>query len=351
MKTFVFSAHPYEIPFLEKAAEGKHDLIFSERKLSAETAALASDCEAIAIFTADDASDIILQKLYTHGIRCIALRSAGYDHVDLVKAKQLGLHVGNVPAYSPYSIAEHAVALLLALNRRIVESQMLMRLQDFRLDTLVGFDIHGKTVGIIGTGTIGMAFAKIITGFGAKIVAFDPVKNNEAEALGIKYVSQDELFRNSDIISIHCPLNASTRYLISKPQLDKTKKGAIIINTSRGGVVNTADLLEALESKHLGGACLDVYENEKSLFFEDHRNVVLKDTLLARLKANKNVILTGHQAFLTAEALKGIADTTIRNLDYWDDNQASPNDLFAVDKVVVNVGVNQANSLPICKDI
>ncbi|MBT1703733.1 2-hydroxyacid dehydrogenase [Chryseosolibacter indicus] len=333
MKIFVYSAHAYEIPFLQRLAEGKHELVFTEKKLTLDTAQWASGCEAVALFTADDASAPVIQKLHAFGIRFIALRSAGYDHVDLAKAEKLGISVANVPAYSPYAIAEHAVALLLALNRRITEAQTLMRLQDFRLDTLVGFDIHGKTVGIIGTGTIGMAFVKIMKGFGARLIGYDPVKNKEAEELGLQYVSLDELFKSSDIISIHCPLNEHTRYLISKPQLEKMKKNAILINTSRGGIVNTEDLLEALESGRLGGACLDVYEKEKSLFFEDHRNSTLKDVLFTRLRSNKNVIVTGHQAFLTTEALQGIAGTTIENIDYWEDGQTSPHELNKVAKV------------------
>lgn len=329
MKVLVYSAHPYEIPFLDHVASGKHDLTYTEKKLNLDTAALAAGYPAVALFTADDGSEAVLNKLSNLGVKHIALRSAGFDHVNLVKAKKMGMTVANVPAYSPYSIAEHAVALLQALNRRIVQSQALIRLQDFRLDSLVGTDIHGKTVGIIGTGTIGMAFAKIMNGFGAKLLGFDPKHNDEAKNIGLSYVSLEELFRKSDIISLHCPLNEHTRYLISKPQIEKMKPGVFIINTARGGVIKTEDLLEGLESGHIGGACLDVYENEKSIFFEDHRDHLLKDVLFARLRANKNVIITGHQAFLTKEALQGIASTTIDNLDYWEDGQNAPNDLVA----------------------
>lgn len=327
MKTFVYSAHGYEIPFLEKAAEGKHDLFFSERKLTAETASLASGYEAVALFTADDASATVLRKLASYGIRFIALRSAGYDHVDLAQAEKFGIAVANVPAYSPYSIAEHAVALLQALNRRIYESQVLLQMQDFRLDTLVGFDIHGKKVGVIGTGTIGMAFANIMKGFGAKIFGCDPVQNPAAQEIGMQYVSLDEMLSTCDVISLHCPLNDSTRNLISKAKIMKMKAGAILINTARGGIVNTADLLDAIESKKIGGACLDVYEKEKALYFEDHRRDQINDQLFVRLRANRNVIVTGHQAFLTVEALSGIAQTTIANLDHWEDAQRSPNAL------------------------
>lgn len=327
MKTFVFSAHAYEIPFLKSAAGEKHELIFTDKKLSIETAGMASGCDAVALFTADDASALILQKLMVNGVRSIALRSAGYDHVDLSEASRLGIKVANVPAYSPYAIAEHAVALLLALNRKIAEGQKLMHTSDFRLDTLIGFDIHRKTVGIIGTGTIGMVFAKIMNGFGANLVGYDPLQNSRASSVGLKYISLDELYKISDIISIHCPLNEKTRYLISKTQINMMKKGCIIINTSRGGVVNTKDLLDALENDHIGGACLDVYENEKKIFFEDHRNQHPQDALFAKLISNKKVIVTGHQAFLTVEALMGIAETTIKNLDCWQAGQSSPHEI------------------------
>lgn len=327
MKTFVFSAHAYEIPFLKRSAAEKHELIFTDKKLSIETAGMASGCDAVALFTADDASASILQKLMVSGVRSIALRSAGYDHVDLSEASRLGIKVANVPAYSPYAIAEHAIALLLALNRKINEGQRLIHTSDFRLDTLIGFDIHEKRVGIIGTGTIGMVFAKIMSGFGAKLLGYDPVQNEEALSLGLKYVSLDELYQTSDIISIHCPLNEKTRYLISKTQINMMKKGCIIINTSRGGIVNTEDLLDALESDHVGGACLDVYEHEKKIFFEDHRDQHPQDPLFEKLISNKKVIVTGHQAFLTVEALMGIAETTIQNLDYWQAGQNSPHEI------------------------
>jgi D-lactate dehydrogenase len=289
---------------------------------------LISDCPAVALFTADDASAPVLQKLKEVGVRYVALRSAGYDHVDLVAASQLGMHVANVPAYSPYSIAEHAVALLLALNRKIVEGQRLMQRHDFRLNLLVGFDVHGKTVGIIGTGTIGTAFAKIMNGFGAKLIGYDPVKNLAAEKLGLRYVSFDELLRESDVISLHCPLNTATKYMISQPQLEKMKKNCILINTARGGVVNTEHLLEALDNGNLGGACLDVYEHEKKFFFEDYTQGSLNDSLFERLISHQRLIVTGHQGFLTTEALTGIAATTIMNLDYWDSGVNSPNTLL-----------------------
>jgi D-lactate dehydrogenase len=335
MKVLIYSAHRYEVPFLEKAAFGRHELRFTEKKLSLETALLANGYDAVAIFTADDASESVLRELARHGVMYVALRSSGFDHVALGVAGQLGIRVANVPAYSPYAIAEHAVALLQALNRKIALGQTLIRLQDFRLDSLVGFDIHGKTVGIVGTGTIGVAFARIMNGFGARLVATDPVPNDEALKLGVAYISLDDLLSQSDIVSLHCPLNANTRHLIRAERISLMKKNAILINTSRGGVVKTVDLVEALEAGVIGGACLDVYENEKSLFFEDHRAHPLADVLFTRLRSNRNVIITGHQAFLTVEALEGIAKATMNNLDHWCTGKPSPNELHTASQSVI----------------
>jgi D-lactate dehydrogenase len=332
MKVLVYSARPYDRAALTEVSRGHHELVFTEKRLNIDSAAEAQGFEAVALFTADDASALVLQKLYDLGVRFIALRSAGHDHVDLAKAAQLGMHVANVPAYSPYAIAEHAVALLLAWNRKIVTSQLLMALQDFRLDHLTGFDIHGKTVGIIGTGNIGMAFMRIMTGFGSRILAYDPVPNEEAIRAGISYVSLDELIQRSDVISIHCPLTPQTRNLFSKHQFTFMKQEAVIINTSRGAVINTVDLIEALEKKQIAGACLDVYEFEKGLFFSDHSRDILSDALFARLRSFKNVLITGHQAFLTKEALQGIAETTMLNLTNWAAGVASPNELVNENK-------------------
>lgn len=329
MKVYVYSSHQYDRIPLEKACSGKHQLTFSHKKLSVDSARGAVGNLAVSLFTADDASSPVLEILHGLGVRYIALRSAGYDHVDLKKTGSLQIKVANVPAYSPYSIAEHATAMLLALNRQLIQSQHLIALQDFRLDTLTGFDIHGKTIGIIGTGKIGMAFARIMSGFGAVVIGYDPVQDPDAAAIKLKYVDMDELILRSDIISLHCPLNEKTKYLIGKSQFEKMKRGCILINTSRGGLVKTEAMLEALENSSLGGACLDVYEKEKGLFFEDHRTSILKDQLFARLRGFRNVLITGHQAFLTNEALRGIAETTNLNLDCWSNNTASPNELTA----------------------
>lgn len=328
MKVIAYSTKGFDKPYLKKAAAGRHEIIFTEKRLTLETVSLANGCEAVALFTSDDASKDVLQELSGKGVKYIALRSTGYDHVDINASKDMGIRLANVPEYSPYSIAEHAVAMLMAVNRKLIESQLLMQLHDFRLDTLTGFDVHGKTVGIVGTGKIGMAFAKIMGGFGTIVLATDPVHNVKAEAAGIQYVSLSELIRRSDIISIHCPLHESTKNLFARAQFAQMKKGCVLINTSRGGIVNTEDLLEALEKGIIGSACLDVYDKEKGLFFEDHRNSILIDPNFAKLRSFKNVLITGHQAFLTHEALTGIAETTMNNLDCWAAGLESPNELY-----------------------
>ena len=337
MKTFVYSAHAYDRPFLEEASGKRHTLIFSEEKLTIDTARYALGFDAIAVFTADDCSAPVLDKLYAQGIRYIALRSAGYDHINLHHAAQLGIRVAHVPEYSPYAIAEHAVAMLMMMNRKLLDAQLLMKLQDFRLDTLTGFDIHGKKVGVIGTGKIGVAFARIMLGFGATVLASDPVQAEEAIALGIQYVSLEELLRTSDIVSVHCPLNETTKYLLSAKQFLWMKSDSIVINTSRGAIVNTRDLIAALEDKKIGGACLDVYEREKGLFFEDHRNDIIQDEDFLKLRGMKNVLITGHQAFLTREALTGIAATTVHTLDCWQLGYKSPHELHADESFTRNV--------------
>ncbi len=331
MKICVYSAKAYDQPVLQAAA-GEHEMIFTAERLGPDTAHFASGCQAVALFTSDDASAPVLAKLHDNGVRFVALRSVGYDHIDLNKAASLGMRVANVPGYSPYSVAEHAVALLMAMNRKIVQGQHLMSVQDFRIESLKGFDVHGKTVGVIGTGKIGLAFARIMLGFGAKVLAFDPIINDDAVDLGIRFVSMDQLLKESDIVSVHCPLKSATHHLISALQLNSMKNGAILINTSRGAVVNTTDLIDALDRGRLGGACLDVYEFEKGLFFEDHRNEVIHDVNFARLRSFSNVIITSHQGFLTTDAISQIANTTVANLDCWENDLPCPNDLIAVEK-------------------
>ncbi|MCS7017688.1 MAG: 2-hydroxyacid dehydrogenase [Cytophagales bacterium] len=327
MKVFCYSLKPFERPGIIQANHGKHELIFSEQSLALASANLAEGCEAVSIFTNDDASGEVLKALHRLGVGYVATRSAGYNHIDLAMARRLNMRVANVPAYSPHAVAEHGVAMLMALNRRIVEGQALMHMQDFRLDMLTGFNIYGKTVGIIGTGQIGIAFAKIMHGFGARLLGSDPQPNPEADKIGLNYVPLEDLLRQSDIISIHCPLNEHTKYLLDEPQFAIMKQGVYLVNTARGGIVRTAALIRHLASGKVGGACLDVYERENGLFFSDHRHSILQDEEFIRLRSFKNVLVTGHQGFLTVEALRNIADTTIANLDAWEQHGHSPNDL------------------------
>ncbi len=328
MKTLVYSIHGFDRPFMEKAAKEKHELVFVEQQLNENTAHLAKGFDAVALFTSDNASTAAIEQLYKVGVKFIALRSVGYDHVDLVKAKELGMKVANVPAYSPYAIAEHSVTLLMALNRQVVLSQELMKENDFRLDRLVGFDLHGKTVGVVGTGKIGAAFVRIMHGFGCKLIAYDIDQNDElVKQCKLEYTSLEELYKNSDVISVSCPLNEATKYLFNKNSFSQMKKGVVFINTARGGIVNTEDLITAIDDGIIGAAGLDVYENEKSIFFYDHSGSAVNDPLFEKLRSYRNVLITGHQAFLTNEALKGIADITITNLDQWDQKGIAENEL------------------------
>lgn len=328
MKVVIYSSHGFDRPYLETALSPKYESVFFEEKLDLHTAQYADGAGAVALFTSDTANAAILEQLHTLGIKYIALRSAGYDHVDLVKAKQLNIRVANVPAYSPYSVAEHAVAMLMAVNRKIVLSQKLMDIGDYRLDLLTGFDLFGKTVGVIGTGNIGAAFARIMLGFGCTVLANDPSKNEALQNLGLQYVSLDEMYARADVISVHCPLNEHTSYLLSGEAFDKMKKGVTIVNTSRGKIIDTAALIKALDAGIVQAAALDVYEFEKAFFFHDLRGQRLQDELFLRLRSYPNVLITGHQAFLTKEALAGIAATTAGNLDSWGSAGSSENDLW-----------------------
>ena len=328
MKVLVYSLSNFEKPFLEKAAHGNHEMVFTEMTLNENTVHLATGFDAVSLFTSDDASDIVLQKLYACGVKYIALRSAGYDQIDLPRAKSLAIKVANVPSYSPYATAEHAVALLLALNRKLNLGQTLMQIGDYRLDHLVGFDLHGKKIGVVGTGKIGAAFARIMHGFGCKIFAFDIEENRELMSeIPIVYVSFEEVCRNSDVISIHCPLIETTKGMFNKTTFSLMKKGMFFINTARGEIVNTEDLVEAIEDKTLAAVGLDVYEKESPIFFLDHTNSSINDPLFLKLRSYSNVMITGHQGFLTYEALREIAHHTIANLNAWAYNGISENEL------------------------
>ncbi len=293
---------------LEK--EGELQFKFLETKLGADTAELAKGCDAVCVFVNDDVNAEVIDKLYGFGVKIIALRCAGYNNVDVPHAFGK-IHVVHVPAYSPYAVAEHAMALLLTSIRRIHKAYNRTRDFNFSLNGLTGFDLHGKTIGVIGTGKIGRILIDICRGFGMQVIAYDayPAKDS-----GIEYVSLDELFERSDIISLHCPLTEDTKHMINSDAIDKMKKGVVILNTSRGGLIDAKALLEGIVARKIGAACLDVYEEEADIFFEDRSGHILNDELLARLISMPNVIVTSHQAFLTQEALHNIAQTTVSNI-------------------------------------
>lgn len=319
MRVAVFSTKSYDRRFLDVANEGRHELVYFEPRLSADTAKLAQGFPAICAFVHDALDRAMLKRLAADGLRMIALRSAGFNHVDLAAARDLGITVGRVPAYSPYAVAEHAVALILAVNRRLHRAYMRVREGNFALEGLLGFDLHGRTVGIIGTGRIGTVFAHIMAGFGCRILASDPYPNDEVSAIA-EYVDHDRVFAESDIIALHAPLTPETFHLIDATALAKMKRGVMLINTSRGALVDTAAVIEALKDGQVGNLGIDVYEEEADLFFEDLSGEVIKDDVFARLLTFPNVFVTAHQAFFTEEALHRIAETTIGNISCFEEN-------------------------------
>ena len=328
MHVTVFSAHIFEQSYLTQAAGGQHELRFITAPLSLDTATQAAGSQAVAIFTSDDASAPVLERLVALGVRYVAIRAAGHDQVDLPAAHRLGLRVASVPEYSPYAIAEHAVALMLALNRRLRQADEQLRRYDFRLDHLIGFDLHGKTVGIVGCGRIGGVLAGILHGFGCRLLGFDVQPNPDlTRRYDLTYVPLAQLCAEADIITIHAPLNEHTRHLFDAAALAHLKPGAMLINTGRGAVLDTEAALAALESGQLGYLGLDVYEHEKGLFFQDRSQQPPADELFARLLAQPNVVVTGHQGFLTREALTNIADTTMDSLSGWERGEASATEL------------------------
>jgi D-lactate dehydrogenase len=315
MRVAVFSTKPYDRKFLDAAnAEAGHELVYLESRLTLRTVAAAEGAGAVCAFVNDELNGSVLAALLQQGIRLIALRSAGINNVDLVVARDLGMTIARVPEYSPHAIAEHAAALVLSLNRKIHRAYARVREGNFALDGLLGFDLFGRTVGIVGTGRIGAVFARIMTGFGCTILAFDPRRNPDCEAIGVRYVSLDELLAGSDVVSLHCPLTPETHHLIDAAAVARLREGAMLINTSRGAVVDTRAVIRALKTGRIGSLGLDVYEEEADLFFEDLSNRVIQDDVFARLLSFPNVLITGHQAFFTTEAMRGIAETTMANI-------------------------------------
>lgn len=328
MKTTVFSTHKFEEPHLVAANKGKHELNLLEVQLTEKTASLAQGAEAISLFTSDDASEEILERLSALGVKYIAIRTAGYNNVAIDKAAELGIKVARVPAYSPYAIAEHTMALILALNRKLIKAHNRVQDQNFSLNGLTGFDMNGKTVGVMGTGKIGAILVKILHGFGCKILAYDVNKDEDLlEKFGIHYTDCKTLCSESDIISLHVPLNPSTKHLINAKHISLMKPGVMLINTSRGGLVDTKAVIDGLKIGKVGYFGMDVYEEEEGLFFEDHSDEILQDDIIARLMTFNNVLITSHQAFLTDTALTNIADTTIYNLDCFEKQILSGNEV------------------------
>ena len=330
MRVAVFSTKAYDRQFLEAAnAAPRHELQFFEPHLGPETTALADGFAAVCVFVHDQLDAAVLRRLAQQGTRLVALRCAGFNNVDLEAAQELGVTVVRVPAYSPYAVAEHAVGLIVALNRKIHRAHGRVREGNFALDGLVGFDLHGRTVGIIGTGRIGEVFASIMRGFGCQLLGYDPVVNPRCEALGVRYVELAELFRQSDIISLHCPLVPETHHLINAQAVKQMKRGVMLINTSRGAVIDTRAVIAGLKSEKISYMGLDVYEEEADIFFEDLSDRVIQDDVFARLLTFPNVIITGHQAFFTREALEGIAKTTLGNIAAFEQGRASGNEVTA----------------------
>lgn len=317
IRTAIFSSHSYDIEFLDAAnlaAGRKHELTYLEARLSAETSALARGFPAVCIFVSDRLDAPALKALASGGTRLIALRSAGYNHVDLDAARALELHVARVPSYSPQSIAEHALTLMLSLDRKIHRAYSRVREGNFSLEGLLGFDLSARTVGIVGTGKIGMALARILSGFGCRLLGADPAPSRDFAACGGRYVPLEELFAQADIVSLHCPLNPQTRHLVNAAAIAMMKPGVMLINTSRGAVVDTRAAIDGLKSNKIAYLGLDVYEEEEALFFEDQSDQPILDDVFARLLTFPNVLITGHQAFFTEEAMEAIATETIANI-------------------------------------
>jgi D-lactate dehydrogenase len=314
MKVAFFSARKYEAPFFNESAGDAVRFTYLETRLSKDTVGLAAGHDAVCVFVNDEVDAAVLRHLHQLGIKAVALRCAGFNNVDIKTANSLGIKVVRVPAYSPYSVAEHTIALILTLNRKTHKAYNRVREGNFTLDGLMGFDLHGKTVGLIGTGKIGECTARILVGFGCRVLAYDLVPNAECEAIGVSYVSLDELYKQCDIISLHCPLTPDTYHMIGQDSISKMKQGVMIVNTSRGGLIDTKAVIQGLKSGKIGYLAIDVYEEESDLFFDDLSDKVIADDVFIRLSTFHNVLITGHQAFFTVNAMQNIADTTVANI-------------------------------------
>jgi len=315
MEIAVFSTQPYDRQFIDAAASNQHKLHYIEATLTHDTAVLARGAGAVCVFVNDQVDNRVLQALKSLGVGLVALRSAGFNNVDLAAAKRHGIAIARVPAYSPEAVSEHAVALILSLDRNIHRAYARVREGNFALEGLLGFNLHGRTVGVVGTGRIGTCVARIMIGFGCKLLATDIQPNTACSDIGVTYVPLARLLQESDIVTLHCPLTPDTRHLINADAVSKLKHGAMLINTSRGAIVDTKAVVDGIKTGAIGHLGLDVYEEEAALFFDDKSDQVIRDDLFERLLTFPNVLVTGHQGFFTEEALKAIAETTFANID------------------------------------
>ena len=328
MKIACFSTKSYDKEYLSKAIVAPHSIVFFEESLNPNTVGLLTGFDGICVFVNDKLDNNLLQQIASAGIKAIFLRCTGFNNVVISTATSLGIKVYRVPAYSPYAVAEHAVALVLTLNRKTHKAYNRVKEYNFSIERLHGFDVHGKTVGVIGTGTIGLVFAKIMLGFGCKVIAFDPTESDVAKQLGIQYVALEDVLKQADILSLHCPLNQHTRHMISTKEFSIMKHGAMLINTSRGALIDTKEAIEALKTGALGYLGIDVYEEEEKLFFHDFSESIISDDILMRLMTFPNVLITSHQAFFTHEALTQIAETTYQNMLDFTHGTSSTNQLL-----------------------
>ena len=329
MRVAFFNTHRFDRESFEAAnADQRHELHFIEARLTGATSALADGFPAVCAFVNDQLDGSVLATLHRAGTRLIALRSAGFNHVDVAKARELGLTVSRVTAYSPHAVAEHTVALIVTLNRKIHRAYARVREGNFALDGLLGFDLHGRTVGVIGTGKIGTIVARILVGFGCDVIGFDSNPNDPCLAMGVRYVPLEDIWSQSDIITLHTPLTDQTRHMIDAAAIGQMKPGVMVVNTGRGALVSTTALIDGLKTGRIGYLGLDVYEEEEALFFQDRSSDVITDDTFARLLTFPNVIVTAHQAFFTREALQAISRTTLENLSAFEKGLRSGNELW-----------------------
>jgi D-lactate dehydrogenase len=330
VKIAVFSTKPYDRQFLDAANGGHgHALHYYESRLTRETTPVAAGYTAVCVFVNDVLDANVIGALAAQGTTLVALRCAGFNNVDLAAAEANNIAVVRVPAYSPYAVAEHTVAMMLSLNRRIYRAYNRVRESNFSLDGLLGFDFHGQTVGIIGTGQIGVVVARIMSGFGCTVLAYDPFPNPDAEALGAHYVPLAELFARSDVVTLHCPLTPETYHVVNQESIASMKRGVMLVNTSRGALIDSLAVIEGLKTGQIGYVGMDVYEEETDVFFEDLSGRILQDDVLARLMTFPNVLITSHQAFFTRNALQNIADTTLNNVTMFEQGTGTPNAVSA----------------------